>query len=511
MGVGRMDTIPDKVQTGLERGLFWAGIVLAVAGCYLGAAGTTWPALWLGLPLVPWGVLLGWSPEVRASWEEFLRQRWAALRESSPVDGLLRWQAAFLFVTVPAGCFFLANNRNMASGDSWPVMPTALSVVHEGKLAVEEYLPLVPQCYVTPELGRPYCLIERGTGWYSSYPQGMVPFALPAVLAQTLTGQPVQPPRLGRLEKWTASWVAAFALGLFFLLALRSCDRQTACLATALLGFGSVFTTTLSQALWQQGGVIFWALLAFWIEFQPAARSRGWGILVQGFALAMMLACRLSAAVFVVPFGVWILCRDVRRAFLLTGAALVFYAPWMALYATIYGTPFGPSMGQLTETNSWGRNIPGGLAGVLFSPGRGLFVYQPFLLLVPLGLYLARARKSSPEQPHGWRLFVLAFVTLHLLVVASWGCWWGGDCWGSRLLAEVVPFLLLLALPAVTALAGSLTGRTILGLFFALALLLHVRELFFATFWEGVYKDVPRPELIWSWPRAPFLTPPCRG
>jgi hypothetical protein len=501
------ETRPLRLAKVAKRGLFVLGAVLVAVAFLLGTVGLARPAMWLALSGLPWGLLLLQFPTTRARVLGFLQSRWAALAGDTPSDSARRLQAALLFVTLPAGWFFLSNNRNAGTGDTWPVVPTAASVVRTGSGNVGRFVSLAPPSYYLAEEQRMYCLVPHGAGWYSAYPLGMVPFALPSASAQAMTGLPLQFSTLPRLEKWSAAWVAAASLGLFFLLALRLSNPLTAAVATGLLAVGSTFTTTLAQGLWQQSGVVFWGLLALWVEFQPGARARSWGTVVQGLALAMMLACRLSAAVFVVPFGVWLLVRTPGRAFAVAGVALLGYAPWMALHWTIFGNPFGPSVGQLDPT-LWGADIPGGLAGVLFSPGRGLFVYQPWLILVPVGLYLGSRAASRTAPPAGWRIFVLVFVVLHVLLVASWVTWWGGDCWGSRLLSEAVAPLMLLALPAVTWLLQSRAGHTVLGAFVLLAVFLHVREMYYPTFWEGVYKGVPATELMWTWARAPFLTPP---
>ena len=78
-----------------------------------------------------------------------------------------------------------------------------------------------------------------------------------------------------RLEKAIASWLAAACLGLFFLLALHIVDARYGGLTTLLLAVGSGLCSTVGQALWQHGGVIFWMLLALLIEFRTWRRPTG--------------------------------------------------------------------------------------------------------------------------------------------------------------------------------------------------------------------------------------------
>ena len=70
--------------------------------------------------------------------------------------------------------------------------------------------------------GLPHFLQPGSGGVYSAYPSGMVPFALPAAVGARVLGErPDRPILRERLQRWTACWVAAGCLGLFFLLALH--------------------------------------------------------------------------------------------------------------------------------------------------------------------------------------------------------------------------------------------------------------------------------------------------
>jgi hypothetical protein len=91
-----------------------------------------------------------------------------------------------------------------------------------------------------------------------------------------------------------------------------------------------------------------------------------------------------------------------------------------------------------------------GLLGLLLSPGRGLLIYTPVALFA-LAAFAPRARES--RQQH--RLVVIAasaFSLLHIAIFAAWPIWWGGYCWGPRLLTEILaPAIILIAvgLPAL--------------------------------------------------------------
>jgi len=89
--------------------------------------------------------------------------------------------------------------------------------------------------------------------------------------------------------------------------------------------------------------------------------------------------------------------------------------------------------------------------------------------------------------------------------VAGWRCWWGGSCWGSRLLAEAVPLLALLCVRPVALLCRVRGGRTVLAGVVALAFLVHAPGIYWEPCWEARVDVEHHPEMLWSWSRPPFL------
>ena len=58
--------------------------------------------------------------------------------------------------------------------------------------------------------------------------------------------------------------------------------------------------STVGQGLWQHDGVILWSLVLLLVEFSRGRGGSAAGLRLQGLAAGCMLACRLSAAVFLV-------------------------------------------------------------------------------------------------------------------------------------------------------------------------------------------------------------------
>ncbi|MDA8172966.1 MAG: hypothetical protein M0018_00080 [Nitrospiraceae bacterium] len=82
--------------------------------------------------------------------------------------------------------------------------------------------------------------------------------------------------------------------------------------------------------------------------------------------------------------------------------------------------------------------LPMGLAGFLFSPGKGIFFYCPVLIL-PL-LAIRQFYRKAPR--HVFR-GATAAVLVYLIFYSFWVDWHGDFCWGPRYLLIITPFLIM--------------------------------------------------------------------
>lgn len=84
-----------------------------------------------------------------------------------------------------------------------------------------------------------------------------------------------------------------------------------------------------------------------------------------------------------------------------------------------------------------------GGGGLLFSLHKGLFWFNPVLLLSVWGgvnFWKCHRREA---------LLVLGALLVHLALFGAWWNWWGGESWGPRFLAPTLPLLILLVLPSL--------------------------------------------------------------
>lgn len=92
--------------------------------------------------------------------------------------------------------------------------------------------------------------------------------------------------------------------------------------------------------------------------------------------------------------------------------------------------------------------------GLLFSPGRGLFIYAPLMLLLFFGVSPAKRRLSPP---YFWLIVLLCLF--YWLFYGSWFAWGGTWGWGPRFLLPILPLLMLFVAEPIEQLIAGLKSR----------------------------------------------------
>jgi hypothetical protein len=180
-----------------------------------------------------------------------------------------------------------------------------------------------------------------------------------------------------------------------------------------------------------------------------------------GLFLGWNVATRYAEALFVPVFGVlllYYLSRNLPKLILFPAYLHLFFLRFWPFLLTFvspilliglgliifnlsrYGNAF--NTGYLAE-ETFGGIWWDGIIGQLFSPGRGLFLYSPILLLSLWGIipFFKRFRVET--------LAALAVIIIHLLLYGKWFMWHGGYAWGPRFMVPTLPFWSLFLAPVV--------------------------------------------------------------
>jgi len=174
-----------------------------------------------------------------------------------------------------------------------------------------------------------------------------------------------------------------------------------------------------------------------------------------GTSLGLAIATRLATAAIAPLFLLLLLAYSLsdrvsyRRLIPFLAAFLLPLILWGLLLGGYNYLRFGNPLttGYLPQ-ESFRTPLLTGLAGLLISPGRGLFLYCPiFLLILPaFPIFLGRHRIEGA--------FSLSLVTIYILLYSKWFMWHGGFAWGPRFLVPIIPFLVIPLAPLVEGLRG---------------------------------------------------------
>jgi hypothetical protein len=274
---------------------------------------------------------------------------------------------------------------------------------------------------------------------YSTYPLGTPLLLLPFVAFALSGGGDMQVDKVDfRLQKEVGGLTLLAFMCLAFLILRSFASPLTSALLAGGWTLGSGVMSTMGAALWSVNfTVIFESVVILILVRYFTGESNRLRPLLVGSLLFAAYLCRPSAALLAVPTAVLIWRRSklsavklVATFFLLLLPLSVFsfreFGTWLPEYYSSYGAT-GAGISFVHFRNA--------LYGLTFGPARGLFVYQPFLLLVPLAAILTIRKLWRKE------LFWLgvSWIILDLALVARWPVWWGGGSFGSRLLVESFP------------------------------------------------------------------------
>ncbi len=248
--------------------------------------------------------------------------------------------------------------------------------------------------------------------------------------------------------------LGALVCVLFHRLARRhGCSPKMASLGTLVLAFGTMLfvyaRSPFSEVLQTACAIGFTAAVVETLDSKaraPALALGAWAGILLNTKSVFALSIAAAAVLIVVRH------RHDRAALARISAwAIAAFGPFAvvalaynrARWGSLFDTGYGATLDLMRE------DVLSGLWGLLFSPGKSVFLFSP-----PLVLGVVAWPRFTRE--HRWLALTIAAVVSPPLFFYARFLSWGGDyCWGPRYLLFAVP---LLWLPAVTSLLPHATG-----------------------------------------------------
>ena len=366
----------------------------------------------------------------------------------------------------------------VSNGDSYLAVPTTMSVLYDADLDLDEYLG------PGTDGGNGWLQRPDGTGeqipgvqmprdlsateWehaFDHFPWTTAVLALPVIVVLELGGavgidtldvdRMVAEADTGLPNLIGGSLLAALTAAVITMTATRTLgeDRRRLVL---LIGFTVAFATplwsTLSRALWSQSSATLFIALTAWlaVRLTRADPSPQRTTTLLGVTTALAYTARPTAAIVVVGIGLWLLVshRHLIVRYIAGGVAVA--VPWIVVNLATYGSIQPPNFSS--DRAGWRSETFEAIAANLISPNRGLFVFSSVAIVAVIGALLAVQGRSAIDR--SLAVAATAMTVVHLVVVSGSGeSWWAGNSFGPRFMADTIPWLALLAVPAVIALA----------------------------------------------------------
>jgi hypothetical protein len=352
----------------------------------------------------------------------------------------------------------------------------------------------------TPMLAVPFVAIANAAGLSAANPDG----------SYNAAGEI-------RIQRLLASLLMALLTVIFFRTAAMLLPISWSLAIAGGAAFGTQVMSVATRSLCAHtfeillGGLVLYLILK--------AELRNWRLhpIILATLLSWMFFVRPTGAIPIAAVSIFVLLRY-RRDFPLYAVAGVLWLDAFFVYTW-------STLGQLLPDyylvgNGLGASyLPGAIAANLISPSRGLFIFVPAILAV---LYMVvRHWRTLPQRP----LVALAIGVIvgHIVLISTWPIWWGGCSYGPRLMTDMVPWFVMLAIFGGVALrrycAGDPAGeaeahagyrRVVLAAAAALTLIGVAINRWAACSWApaswGVNVAVDyHPERVWDWRTPQFL------
>ncbi len=264
----------------------------------------------------------------------------------------------------------------------------------------------------------------------SIFPPGMALLALPAYVPLVLAGvAPTDATGLIYMGHLVAAIVEAAATLLLWATFARSVTPGWAFALVLLYTFGTSSRTIASQALWQHAGVHLTVAAALWLVLVERRLTAA-----RAFAAAVLLGfgAVIRQTTALVAFG--LAPRSIRALAVSALGFAVGVLPLLIYDQIAFGSPLEQGYG----TKPFDNDIGLGLYGLLLSPSRGFFIYQPYLLAAFFAFGIAWRRSGNVAARLRW---LSALWVGTLLLYATYAEWWGGRVFGPRFLDDQTPIL----------------------------------------------------------------------
>jgi hypothetical protein len=242
------------------------------------------------------------------------------------------------------------------------------------------------------------------------------------------------------LQNFLSAFTSGFTCLLVFLLARYYINYSGVFLISIAFVFGSSIISTMGTALWSINLTVIFVLLSLIMISSYERYSKKISPYILSHLIFSAYLCRPTAALFIMILLIYLFVRIQHLVILVVLTTTLLFGSFILFslytYQEIVPVYYNPIRIQHADT-FWTA-----VCGNLISPARGLFVYSPYLILTMIGM--VRFFKNLAQNLLFWAM--LGWITLHIIVISRYPHWWGGWGYGTRLITDALPAMLILTL-----------------------------------------------------------------
>ncbi|HZQ07538.1 MAG TPA: hypothetical protein VFD70_13235, partial [Anaerolineae bacterium] len=378
----------------------------------------------------------------------------SAVRRPSSVA---TWLSLLLFAI-----YLLSFSGRITSSDGLSMFAVTESFVKRGDLTTDQMFTL----FGTKSAPAPDGEV------YSKYGYGTALFAAPLYILALYV------PFGGLMQVTVLACAVAVAItGALVYLAAQRLNFSTIVSAMLALLFGLATPAWVyAKEFWSESFALVTLFGAFYVLLASRHSRQTRAAVLAGILLGLAIAVRTTNVLLLPLYAAYGFIQF--RPFQIRGRALLAFLIPVVIFslsvlfynALRFGNPL--TTGYRADED-FSNPILLGAYGLLFSPGRGLFVYAPFLVALPFGVWQFWKRTGLRRE----LVLIVLFFLLNLILFSTWYYWWGGTSWAARFLVPTLPFLVLLCAPLIGLLLTpnqNRSGQTALTIIFALLVIISV-------------------------------------
>ena len=334
----------------------------------------------------------------------------------------------FIFLVL---IYTLTAKGYLAVPDSEFSLRTAKSIVEDGSLTIK-----------AANFEGGYVFHTDDGRIYSKYGIGLallwIPYVLAGKLIAPLTSLPEDLIICFLISFYNIFFGAGAAVLMFYIIKFFKGSNQVALVMAFLLGLATM-CWRYSVYDFSEVAQMFFFLLTIYCVLKNTRKS----LIIGGVSFGFLVLIRVANVIYLPAFLLYFFLKDkpinkknLKHVFYFLSFVIIFGLFILFLNYIRFGNIFEFGYGN-EALKFYPATMPRNIFRLLFSLDKGIFIYNPLLLLGILGYFkfFKLFRKET--------IFFGSIIVLNLCVFASWWLWEGGWSWGPRFLVITIPLYLL--------------------------------------------------------------------